>query len=275
MLWGDADYQNCPRPKGSKAPITQYPSAFSEDMARRGPYGAPSSSGRHPNATHTKWVDDHKEVDPGFAGFGGANPGRRAREANQARQRDMDRQRDDRDDWFSRRDRGSSRDNWRDRGGGPRGGGNYDRERSPDRRGPAGSLASRITGMATSAPARYANSAPQHGQGRGPIVSDSYRPAPRGGDRDRGGRYGDRQDNRHGEAELEEREWRASGAGGGRVTGWGEEMDREERRMRDDRPRAGPVRGGYGGGGSGFGNSGGGRGGRGGAARGQRYTGGY
>lgn len=232
---------DCPRPMGTKAPITAYPTAFSSTMARRGPYAASNASIQSMRSqarsagTHTRFDEDLPGANPGFAGFGGAAPGRRGREKEAARQRDLDR-RDDRDDWFSGRDRDRGRDNRDNRRGG------WSRQRSPERRS-APSLASRITGPA---PRFGAMSAP--GSRPGP----SYR-----SDRDRGGRYS-------GEAEIEEGEWRASGAGGGRVEGWGAEMDRADRdsrrnrdnRMRDDRPQAGPSR-------------------RGGAARGQRYTGGY
>lgn len=79
--------------------------------------------------------------------------------------------------------------------------------------------------------------------------------------------------------------WRMSGAGGGNVARWGDEMDREERGarrdqgrgVRDDRVKAGPTRG------NNAGNSGKAGGGKGGnsnnnarpASKGQRYTGGY
>lgn len=241
-------------------------------MASRGPYGAALSMHRHPDATHTKWVDDLPEVDPGFAAFGGASAGQRGREGKKARQRHLDRQRDRMDqaeDWFSSRDDydRTMRDSWRDRGP-PRGpqsfrrDGGRGREQSPDRRG--GSLASRISGPSGSGGTfRFGNMSAPSGSGRN--VNDNWRARPSDG---RGGRY----DRDRGEAELEERQWRASGAGGGSVVGWGEQMDSEERRMRDDRPRAGPVRAGGGGGGGGRGRGGGG--GRG-QARGQRYTGGY
>ncbi|GMK58268.1 hypothetical protein CspeluHIS016_0503000 [Cutaneotrichosporon spelunceum] len=222
---------DCRQPKGTKAPITAYPTAFSAVMAGRGPYAASHLNwqppARHPAGTHTRFDDDLPGVNPGFAGFGGSAPGRRGREKMMARQRGLER-RDDRDDWFS------SRNNQR---------GGWTRQRSPERRPAHGTLASRISGMGP---------APRFGQMSAPGRSSSYR-----NDRDRGSRYG-------GEAELEEGEWRRSGAGGGPVEGWGAEMDRADRdarrarddRIRDDRPRAGPSR-------------------RGGAGRGQRYTGGY
>jgi len=53
-----------------------------------------------------------------------------------------------------------------------------------------------------------------------------------------------------------EADWRASGAGGGNVSRWGDDLDREMKQVRDDRARAGPVRGP-------------------GRGKGQRYTGGY
>lgn len=202
-------------------------------MARRGPYAANFPNGRHPAAlpagTHTRFDDDLPGANPGFAGFGGAAPGRRGREKEVARQRELER-RDDRNDWFSGRDKR--------RGG-------WTRQRSPERRSATENLASRISGMGP--PPRFGSMSAPTGR-PGP----SYR-----SDRDRGSRYG-------GEAEIEEGEWRASGAGGGCVDGWGAEMDRADRearrmrdnRIRDDRPHAGPSR-------------------RGGAARGQRYRGGY
>ncbi|KAL1413502.1 hypothetical protein Q8F55_001276 [Vanrija albida] len=85
--------------------------------------------------------------------------------------------------------------------------------------------------------------------------SGSDSPAPSGGTSRR------RRGNKHeGASERDwETEWRASGAGGGNVSGWGKDLDRE---LRDDRPKAGPVRGGAGAA-------------RSAPARGQRYTGGY
>ncbi|BEI93664.1 uncharacterized protein CcaverHIS019_0601230 [Cutaneotrichosporon cavernicola] len=237
---------DCRQSKGTKAPITAYPTAFSAAMARRGPYAASLPTGlpsaKHPAATHTRFDDNLPGVNPGFAGFGGAAAGRRGREKEVARQRELER-RDDRDDWFS------GRDNRR---------GGWTRQRSPEPYPAGGSRANRISGM---------------GQGRrfGQVSAPTGRPGPiYRNDRDRGLRYrGDSAPEegewrRYRETEPEEGEWRASGAGGGPVERWGAEMDREDRearrarddRMCDDRPRAGPSR-------------------RGGAGRGQRYTGGY
>jgi hypothetical protein len=70
-------------------------------------------------------------------------------------------------------------------------------------------------------------------------------------------RSGRKSDTRRDDA-FEER-WRASGAGGGNVASWGDDIGQQ----RDNRPKAGPVRGARAGAGAGAG------------AKGQRYTGGY
>ncbi|WOO77086.1 Protein air1 [Vanrija pseudolonga] len=107
---------------------------------------------------------------------------------------------------------------------------------------------------------------PGSGGGYSSAGSGSDSPGPGGGTPLSRRRKGNNNKHEGGASERDwETEWRASGAGGGNVSSWGKDLDRE---LRDERPRAGPVRGG-GGGGGGAGAS------RSAPAKGQRYTGGY
>ncbi|KIR55736.1 protein AIR1/2 [Cryptococcus gattii Ru294] len=93
---------DCPQRRGSLVRLTA-PSAFSREIARRGPFfSAPKSS--LPTPTHSRWEDDDPSVIPytsAYDSFAGSNAGRRGREKEKQRMMARDSDFNDEDDWFS------------------------------------------------------------------------------------------------------------------------------------------------------------------------------
>ncbi|WWC70235.1 uncharacterized protein I206_104185 [Kwoniella pini CBS 10737] len=130
---------DCTKRRGSLAKLT-VPSAFSHEMASRGPFFT-SSSRRNadlPPPTHSRFDDDQDDYDSlpfisgGYNKFGGSNAGKKSREKVKARQINMARNEgsDEEPSWFDNSRGGQSRDRDRDRGlnireRGGRGGGGY------------------------------------------------------------------------------------------------------------------------------------------------------
>lgn len=249
-------------------------------MSSRGPFPRPNSW-PHSAGTHTRWDDTSLPYVNGQ--FKGADAGKKSREIEKQRQRERDRDRDrdrdrgrDRDDydWFNRT---PNNRRGRDRSPSPRRRGwdsdtrGRDRSRSPQRRGwdsdretyrpPAkGSVVGKMSmpplHSRISSPGNDSPSA-RRGGNSGPTSLLQRALAPEKH------RSKNRKSDKESERDFEKR-WRDSGAGGGNVSNWGDQMDKEiqafrdksaARGPRDDRVKAGPVRKT--------------------PAKGQRYTGGY
>ncbi|KAK8864334.1 hypothetical protein IAR55_001581 [Kwoniella newhampshirensis] len=108
---------DCSQRRGSLAYLT-VPSAFSYEMASRGPFASSSSSSSSssrkrnlPAPTHARWTDEDDDardrdlpfITGGYKSFGGANAGKKSREKARQRQYAKERERDSEEDdpsWF-------------------------------------------------------------------------------------------------------------------------------------------------------------------------------